>query len=197
MTQSRLFRIVSYVCITSFLLVLLVGLRSGSNELSSANKLTNYLSLNKFQLASTAPTAKPSGSGDQVPASNIPGQPVKGAEKPAADASKPADKPADTTKPADKAKPADTAKPADKAKPKATVTQAAKPKSEYVVKAGDKYSCIAEKYYGSYENYVEVMAANYARTVPGYSEYQLHVGAKLVLPALSAAQVKPATSLCK
>lgn len=72
----------------------------------------------------------------------------------------------------------------------------AKAAGEYVVKAGDTYGCIAENYYGSYEQYPMLMAANGATKYKGFSERKLHVGAKLVLPAVTASQLKPATNLC-
>ncbi len=64
----------------------------------------------------------------------------------------------------------------------------------YVVKDGDTYGCIAEKYYGSFENWMDVMNAN-PRT-EGFQEYRLFVGAVLTLPALSADQVRPVSTLC-
>jgi LysM repeat protein len=69
-----------------------------------------------------------------------------------------------------------------------------KPATEYTVKEGDTYGCIAEKYYGSYEHWPDVMAAN--PVTEGYAEYRLFVGAKLVLPAVPSASLKPASTLC-
>lgn len=66
----------------------------------------------------------------------------------------------------------------------------------YTVKDGDTYGCIAEKYYGSYENFVDVMAANPVYD-QGFGEYQLYVGAQLTLPAVAQENVKPASSLCQ
>jgi len=65
----------------------------------------------------------------------------------------------------------------------------------YTVQAGDAYGCIAEKHYGSYEHWVDIYNANPNRQV-GFTERGLHVGAQLVLPAVSAENVKPASSLC-
>jgi LysM repeat protein len=70
----------------------------------------------------------------------------------------------------------------------------AKAASTYVVKEGDTYGCIAEKYYGSFENWVDVDAAN--PNTEGFLERQLFIGTTLVLPALSSDQVKPASTLC-
>lgn len=67
--------------------------------------------------------------------------------------------------------------------------------SEYVVKEGDTYGCIAEKYYGSYENYTDIMQANPTGET-GYGEYELFVGATITLPAVNADNIKPASSLC-
>lgn len=67
--------------------------------------------------------------------------------------------------------------------------------SVYTVKDGDTYGCIAEKYYGSFEHWVDVMNANPTGQV-GFSEYGLHVDAKLTLPAIAAANLKPTSNLC-
>lgn len=64
----------------------------------------------------------------------------------------------------------------------------------YEVKEGDTYGCIAEKYYGSFEHWVDVINANPTQT--GFTEYGLHVGVKVVLPAITAANTKPASQLC-
>lgn len=81
--------------------------------------------------------------------------------------------------------------------PTTTTTADATDKAEtvYTVKEGDTYGCIAEKYYGSYEHYVDIMAANPVSQY-GFSEYQLFVGAQLTLPAISGSHLKPASSLC-
>ena len=63
------------------------------------------------------------------------------------------------------------------------------------VKDGDTYGCIAEKYYGSFEHWVDIMNSNPVHT-DGFSEYELHVGAQLVLPAITADRLKPASALC-
>lgn len=76
-----------------------------------------------------------------------------------------------------------------------TATAGVKAASTYVVKEGDTYGCIAERYYGSYEQWPKVYAANSA--YPGYEEYHLNVGAVVQLPAVSTAEVLPQTSVCK
>lgn len=68
--------------------------------------------------------------------------------------------------------------------------------STYTVKSGDTYGCIAEKYYGSLELWPVVYDANIGGGV-GYGEYDLHVGAVLVLPAVSASNMTPASNLCE
>lgn len=68
---------------------------------------------------------------------------------------------------------------------------AAKPASTYVVKEGDTYGCIAEKYYGSYEYWPELVALNQGF---GFEERRLFVGANIQLPAITV--TKPVTSLC-
>lgn len=67
----------------------------------------------------------------------------------------------------------------------------AKPASTYTVKEGDTYGCIAEKYYGSYEYWPKIVAAN---TGIGFEEYRLFVGAQVQLPPSDGS--KPATTLC-
>ncbi len=76
-----------------------------------------------------------------------------------------------------------------------TPVVAAKSASTYTVKDGDTYGCIAEKYYGSYENWTNVVKAN--PQLEGFSEYRLFVGAVLELPAMSADAVRPASTLCQ
>lgn len=89
----------------------------------------------------------------------------------------------------------DTSSSTDTAAPSVTANATDKAETVYTVKEGDTYGCIAEKYYGSYEHYVDIMAANPVNQY-GFSEYQLFVGAQLVLPAISGANLKPASSLC-
>lgn len=67
--------------------------------------------------------------------------------------------------------------------------------STYVVKEGDTYGCIAEKYYGSFENWVNIDSAN--PDTEGFLERRLFVGAALELPALTADQARPASTLCQ
>lgn len=71
---------------------------------------------------------------------------------------------------------------------------AAKPAGMYTVKAGDTYGCIAEKYYGSYEMWPQVYQQNGGW--PGYTEYNLDVGAKLQMPALRKSTTFSPTHLC-
>jgi nucleoid-associated protein YgaU len=78
----------------------------------------------------------------------------------------------------------------------ASTEQSGKAASTYVVKEGDTYGCIAEKYYGSYEHYSDIMASN-SITQQGFGEYSLYVGATLVLPAIAKENLKPASSLCQ
>lgn len=68
-----------------------------------------------------------------------------------------------------------------------------KPATLYTVKEGDTYGCIAEAYYGSYEHWPDILNANSAYG-NGFSEYGLHVGAVLELPAID--NLKPASKLC-
>ena len=71
----------------------------------------------------------------------------------------------------------------------------AKPEGTYVVKEGDTYGCIAEKYYGSYDQWSKVYDLNAGW--PGFDEYRLDVGAQLQLPAVGADEVLPKTNLCQ
>lgn len=73
-------------------------------------------------------------------------------------------------------------------------TAGAKAAGSYTVKAGDTYGCIAEQYYGSYDQWTRVYEQNAGW--PGYDEYELHVGAKLQLPAVSADEVRQTTNVC-
>lgn len=69
-----------------------------------------------------------------------------------------------------------------------------KPASTHTVEAGDTYGCIAEKYYGSFDQWQLIYNANAG--YPGFSEYGLDVGAQLVLPAVDAANVRAQTHIC-
>lgn len=89
----------------------------------------------------------------------------------------------------------ESTKKADKKVSKKSVVTGKKA-STYTVKSGDTYGCIAEKYYGSLELWPVVYNANIGGGV-GYGEYDLHVGAVLVLPAVSASNMAPASNLCK
>ena len=71
---------------------------------------------------------------------------------------------------------------------------AAKDAGTYTVKEGDTYGCIAENYYGSYDQWSRVYAANAGW--PGFDEYRLDVGAVLQMPAVTQAEALPTTSLC-
>lgn len=71
-----------------------------------------------------------------------------------------------------------------------------KPAGFYTVKAGDTYGCIAEKYYGSYEHWVDILNAN-IKYGEGFEETRLFVDAKLEMPAISKANLKPSTKLCQ
>lgn len=70
----------------------------------------------------------------------------------------------------------------------------AKDAGTYTVKEGDTYGCIAENYYGSYDQWSRVYAANAGW--PGFDEYRLDVGAVLQMPAVTQAEALPTTSLC-
>jgi LysM repeat protein len=80
--------------------------------------------------------------------------------------------------------------------PAMTVAAGARAATSYTVKSGDTYGCIAEKYYGSFEHFQEVMTANPVNDV-GFGEYSLFEGAVLSLPAMSASEVKPASTICQ
>ncbi len=75
-----------------------------------------------------------------------------------------------------------------------TVQAGDKTQTMYTVKEGDTYGCIAEKYYGSYEHWTDVVSAN--PSSDGFTEYELHVGAQIVLPAVTSVNLKPVSVLC-
>jgi len=103
------------------------------------------------------------------------------------------DKPADVTP--DGTITAEVGDKADASKPSAPASPGTgKAESVYTVKDGDTYGCIAEKYYGSFEHWVDVINANPGGV--GFAEYELHVGARIVLPAVSSTSLKPASTLC-
>lgn len=91
--------------------------------------------------------------------------------------------------------PAENPQPSTEAdSPGDTTTNTPSQASTYEVKPGDTYGCIAEKYYGSYDQWQKVFDANAGYS--GFAEYELHVGAKLTMPAISDAETTPKTNLC-
>jgi LysM repeat protein len=148
---------------------------NNDTENNASSKLASYLALDKAEKESTSST-------------------VATSDETKSEESTSAQTPSTETSTTNTPEESDTDTTATSETPAAS-TGTAKPETVYTVKEGDTYGCIAEKYYGSYENYVNVMAANPVYT-EGFTEYELHVGAKLVLPALDAAAVKPASSLC-
>lgn len=96
-----------------------------------------------------------------------------------------------TPQPSDDQKPDETSAPDT-----ATATAGDKAATVYTVKPGDTYGCIAEKYYGSYEHWTDIYNAN-ARYGLGFQPDELFVDAKLDLPAIAAADLKPASKLCE
>ncbi len=72
-------------------------------------------------------------------------------------------------------------------------TTVANEERSHVVEAGDTYGCIAEEYYGSFEYWPLIEAANASSGV-GFQELELHIGNRLILPATT--DQKPASSLC-
>lgn len=77
----------------------------------------------------------------------------------------------------------------------AAASAGSKSAGTYVVKDGDTYGCIAEKYYGSYDQWPKLYAAN--AMYPGYEEYHLNVGATMQMPAVDAEHALPKTNLCQ
>ncbi len=201
MTQGRLLRYVGIASVSSLLLPLVVGLSSGGNG-KTANRLAEYLQIPAVRSSVRAPQVK-ANDDSGVPESSLPGQSVGGKKATSGDAKDTAasDTQATSSKPTAEAKAGNTQKSTSTPKTAAQVAQPlklgdAKKASDYTVKAGDTYGCIAEKYYGSYEQYSTVMVANWADTTPGYGEYHLDVGAKVRLPAVSGDQLKPITHVC-
>lgn len=84
---------------------------------------------------------------------------------------------------------------ADKSQNSSATKADAKVAGTYTVMDGDTYGCIAEEYYGSYDQWQRVYDANAGWS--GFNEYDLAVGAKLQMPAVAANEVLPATQLCK
>ena len=70
-----------------------------------------------------------------------------------------------------------------------------KPAGTYVVKEGDTYGCIAERYYGSYDQWTNVYDLNAGWD--GFGEYHLAVGATLQMPAVTSDYLRQKTDLCQ
>ncbi len=101
---------------------------------------------------------------------------------------------------ADNNKDKDQAKNEEKSTDKDNSTQqqvgnaSTKSAGNYTVKDGDTYGCIAENYYGSYDQWTRVYNANAGW--PGFDEYRLDIGAKIQMPAVTATETLPKTNLC-
>jgi nucleoid-associated protein YgaU len=155
-------------------------LNSNSDQDTNAtSKISSYLGLNKAKQDTP-----------EVAVTELP--------KDAAPATTPEVKPEDSTpptedKPADSA-PAQTPAPAD-VTTKVDTTSQHRDAAKYTVKEGDTYGCIAEKYYGSFEHYTDIMNVNPVASV-GFNEYELFVGQVIDLPAVAHGALKPASSLC-
>lgn len=169
MNESKHFRLITRFSLLSILVPLAVAVTSGSGGVAT-KKMQQYLNIADSSLDDTSSLKLTEVKSDAK---------AKPAETKAADAAPAAPTPTATVSPA--------------VKPNAS----AKVASDYVVKDGDTYGCIAEKYYGGFGQYADVMSANSSSAVPGYAEYHLDVGAKIQLPAVSAENLSPATSLCK
>lgn len=186
MNESKHFKLITRFSLLSILVPLAVAVTSGSGGVAT-KKMQQYLNIADSSLNDTSAVKLTEVKSDAKPTTTDTTAPAVAddaiaKEKAAAAANKPVEsKPADVT-------PAIVAE-----KPKL----GAKPASDYVVKDGDTYGCIAEKYYGGFGQYSDVMNTNSASIVPGYAEYHLDVGAKIQLPAVSADNLSPATSLCK
>ena len=149
-------------------------------EKSASNRLGSYLAIDKTkQESDNADTAVVGTDNENSSSTEQAEQPVAESQQTTESNSQQAQETQQTVTPA----------------PRPTAARADRAETVYTVKEGDTYGCIAEKYYGSYEHYVEIMAANPVYNL-GFGEYSLFVDAKLVLPAISAANLKPASSLC-
>lgn len=158
--------------------------KSTSTEKSATGRLSSYLNLDK----ATQETKDSENNvvGTDNGATTTPAPSVAVTETPSSDTAQSSSATAKT----------DTAPAATPTPAASTTVQTGKAETVYTVKDGDTYGCIAEKYYGSYEHYSDVMAANPVNQT-GFGEYSLYVGAQLVLPAVAKENLKPASSLCQ
>jgi len=169
MTESNLFRTTLVTLASTLALPLIVGLSGlGAPQNTSTNDLV------KRYVGATNQT-------DQTKTNDAQNDKAK-------------DQPTDQAK-QDEAKPTDTTDNDQPVKNTAGQPGAAKQAGTYTVKEGDTYGCIAEKYYGSYDQWARVYGENAGW--PGFNEYDLAVGATLKMPAVSANEVLPQTSLCR
>lgn len=155
-----------------------------SVEKSATTKLSSYLHLDKSKQETTADENNVVGTDNNQTASNT----TSTTATPTTDSSPAASSSSATATTQESA-----------ATPTTTTTAVAavaKPQTTYVVKEGDTYGCIAEKYYGSFEHFSDVMHANPVSD-QGFGEYSLYVGAQLVLPAVAKSDLKPASTLCQ
>lgn len=161
--------------------------KSASPEKSATGRLSSYLSLDKTTQESKDAENNVVGTDNGTTTATAPSVAVT--ETPSSDAAQSSS--ATTT---DTTAPTPTTTTTTSTAPSAA--QSGKAETVYTVKDGDTYGCIAEKYYGSYEHYTDVMAANPVNQT-GFGEYSLYVGAQLVLPAVAKENLKPASSLCQ
>jgi len=190
MIQKNLTNILLVLLAAGALLTVYNAFLNSNNdaETNASTKLANYLQIDRAQQAVEGAEDIVAGTDNQPTGSTVVTDDASPAtdEAPASTDESPAATPAPTPVAEETTPPASV--PANSTGDRAQTI--------YTVKEGDTYGCIAEKYYGSFEHYTEIMAANplYAT---GFGEYSLFVEAKLVLPAIASTNLKPASSLCQ
>lgn len=165
---------------------------NNDTETNASTKLANYLSIDRARQAAVGAEDVVAGTDSQP------------SETPAAVETTPTEVQSTTVEPETAAPAAEEPAPesttptptSTDASPPATSVAGDRAETRYTVKEGDTYGCIAEKYYGSLEQYTDIMAANPVFST-GFGEYSLHVGAQLVLPAVLNANLKPASTICQ
>lgn len=186
MIQKNLINILLVLLAAGVLLTAYNAFVNSNNdaETNASTKLANYLQIDRANQASDGAEDVVAGT-DNQPSEDT----VVAEETPASTEGTPAVEQSEEQTPA-------STQGSTPAATTPSVTTGDKAGTVYTVKEGDTYGCIAEKYYGSFEHYIEIMASN-PLNATGFGEFSLFVDAQLVLPAIASANLKPASTLCQ
>lgn len=185
MIQKNLTNILLALLAVGVVLTAYNAFLNGDTDSDATTKLGNYLSVDSTKLAAEGAEDIVVGTGNQVSDTTSTDSVVTDSSQEDTTVSP------DTTTP----EPSDSTSTATES-PVLPATVSDKTETIYTVKEGDTYGCIAEKYYGSFEHFVDIMASNPVDQM-GFGERTLFVDAQLVLPAIAGSDLKPTSALCQ